>query len=217
MPIARLYETEQQAHDAAQKLSGELPGVTVHVITPSSGDDVARTLKRAGFDADDASVYAAEIAQGRSLVANSPAFGQGATVKSVLDDFGPISTRPMPSSRPDASARYTPFSYLLGWSPLTRRTQQAWWWGEDLLRRPNIISGGIPRLNRAYNLSFGIPRLRRMYNVSFGIPRLRRMYNLSFGIPRLRRMYNVSFGIPRLRRMYNLSFGIPRLIRTYRP
>jgi uncharacterized protein YbaR (Trm112 family) len=197
MPIARLYETEQQAQDAAAKLSSMYPDSTVHLITPSSGGDAAATLKKGGFDADDAAAYAAEIAKGRSLVANSPAFRQGVPVKATLDEFGPIPMGPLPSARPTANSRYTPFSEALGWNLLTNRTQQAWWWG-DLLRRPDVISGNIPRLRRTYNLSFGIPRLRRMYNVSFGIPRLNRMYNLSFGIPRLNRAYNLSFGIPRL-------------------
>ena len=198
MPLmARLYETEEQAQNAAAKLSSELPGGTVHLMTPSSDGDAATMLRRAGLEAGDASAFAAEIAQGRSLVANNPPFGKGATAKAVLDEFGPLPMAPVADSRA-ASARYTPFSDLLQLPLLTKRPHQTWWYGDELIQRNYNLSFGIPRLNRAYNLSFGIPRLNRMYNLSFGIPRLNRAYNLSFGIPRLNRAYNLSFGIPRL-------------------
>ncbi len=200
MPIARLYETEQQAQDAANKLSSEYPQGGVHLFTPSSGGDVAASLAGAGFDSGDAAAYAAEVAQGRSVVASAPAFGQGVLVKSVLDEFGPIPMSPLPSAAREANSRYTPFSEFLGVSVLTKRTQQAWWWGREL-KRHDIASFGIPLLRKPNIISFGIPRLNRMYNLSFGIPRLNRAYNLSFGIPRLNRAYNLSAGIPRL--IYN--------------
>ncbi|MEO0421345.1 MAG: hypothetical protein AAF184_03350 [Pseudomonadota bacterium] len=218
MPIARLYETEQQAQDAAQKLRDEFPYSNVHLITPSSGGDAAATLVGARFEAEQAAAYAAEVAQGRSLVATSPDFGSGARTSALLEEFGPIAMAvPAKSTRTRGNARYTPFSDLIGAKLLTSNTRQAWWFTEDQIKRPDVTSLGIPRLQSNYNLSFGIPRLQRKYNWSFGIPRLQRNYNLSLGIPRLNRNYNLSFGIPRLNRNYNLSFGIPRLIYNRNP
>ncbi|MEO0974975.1 MAG: hypothetical protein AAFX85_17950, partial [Pseudomonadota bacterium] len=196
-------------------LCSEFPDSTIHLITPSSGGDAGAMLARAGFEGDQAAVYAAQIAQGRSLVGTSPAFGSGARVQALLGEFGPIAVAlPATASRTGGSARYTPFSDIIGFKLLTEDTRQAWWWTEDMLKRPDVTSLGIPRLQGNYNMSFGIPRLQRKYNWSFGVPRLHRNYNLSFGIPRLQRKYNWSFGIPRLKRAYNLSFGIPRLIYT---
>ncbi|MEM9386396.1 MAG: hypothetical protein AAGA68_15165 [Pseudomonadota bacterium] len=213
MPIARLYETEQQAQDAAQKLSSEFPDGTVQLITPSSEGDATSMLVRAGFRDDQAAAFAAEIAQGRSLVGNSPAFGSGARVQALLGEFGPIAmAAPAQIARTGSSARYTPFSDLLGLKLLTNNSRQAWWFTEDMIKRPDVTSLGIPRLQRNYNMSLGIPRLQRKYNWSFGVARLQRKYNWSFGIPRLQRKYNWSLGIPRLQRKYNWSFGIPRLI-----
>ncbi|MEO0421347.1 MAG: hypothetical protein AAF184_03360 [Pseudomonadota bacterium] len=196
MPIARLYETEQQAHDAAQKLSSSNAGGSIHVITPTSGGDAVAELTGAGVDAGDAAAYAAAVAGGKSVVTASAPFGQGVVVKSVLDEFNPVPMA-LPSKRREASSRYTPFSEALALNLLTNRTQVMGFWGREL-KRPDVTRFGFPRLQRNYNLSFGIARLNRKYNWSFGIPRLQRNYNLSFGIPRIQRNYNWSFGIPRL-------------------
>jgi hypothetical protein len=201
MPIAYVYETEQQAQDAAQKLSSRYPESAVHLITPSSGGDAAAALKSGGFEASDAAAFAAEIARGRSVVAANPSFGQGVVVKSILDEFGPIPMGPLPSSYRDASARYTPFSEALGLSLLTRRTQQAWFWG-DQLKRPDVSSLGFPRLKRNYNLSFGIPRLKRNYDLSFGIARLLKNnptpLSSMLGLPLSKPPGVASLGLPRL-------------------
>jgi hypothetical protein len=219
MPIARLYETEQQAQDAAARLSSELPGGTVHLLTPSAADDAARLLKRGGFDATDVSVYAAEIAKGRSLVAASPAFGMGARVKAVLDEFAPVAIERLPSETRKATAMYTPFSELLGLSLLTKQTQQAWWFGEVQLKRPDATSLGQPRLKRPDVTSLGLPRLVKSptpFSSLFGLPLLKKPGVASLGFPRLLKNptpLSSMLGLSTRKEPDVASLGLPRLKR----
>lgn len=171
-PQVRLYETEQQARDAADKLreNGFSPDAIV-VVTPSEGDmDAAVKL---GVNELDAPVYENRIKEaGRSFVAVAPNYGYGLTAVAILDDFNPVDTDlRVGVDQPDGR---TPFSELLGWPTLTRRrTFMSRVWGSELTSKPG--GSGVRLLSNPtpFSSAIGVATLTSPPgDSSFGFPLL---------------------------------------------
>jgi hypothetical protein len=182
-PHVRLYETEQQARDAAAKLQQE--GFPTALVTPSEGDmDAAVKL---GLSAYDAPIYAERVKQeGRSLVAATAPYGLGLTVLAILDEHSPIeedlrTTRHLPDGR-------TPFSELLSWPVLTkRRTFFSRIWGQELTRKPGGSGIKLTSNPTPFSSALGLATLAKPPgDSSFGFPLLTRpAADDSFGFPLL--------------------------------
>jgi hypothetical protein len=144
-PIVRVYESEQQARDAANRLKEEgFPPNEVYLVTPLSGEEVepATTVSSALLAGrvlgKQAQRYARFVEGGRSLVAVCPPFGYAQLAMNILADHGPIETEPRPpqpssmawdEAAPFSSAfqlrtiqrnQPAPFSSLLGLGTLSR-------------------------------------------------------------------------------------------------
>ena len=95
-PIVRMYETEQQARSAVQKLQDEgFPEDQVFLVTPQSGGTVEAIAAAimAGFVLrSHAKVYAEGIQKGRSLVVVRASFGHSQDAIDILNSFGPLDT-----------------------------------------------------------------------------------------------------------------------------
>ena len=90
-PIVRMYETEQQARDAVQKLQAEgFPEDQIFLVTPQSGGTVEAIAAAimAGFVLrSHAKVYAEGIQKGRSLVVVRASFGHSQDAIDILNSF----------------------------------------------------------------------------------------------------------------------------------
>jgi hypothetical protein len=173
-PIVRVYESEQQARDAAGSLKDEgFRPEDIYLLTPASGEELGlpptavsdailagRTLGK------HASRYAAYLAEGRSLVAIRPPYGYSQLAINILAGYGPLETEPRPPERsstawdeaaPLSSAlqlpplkrnRPAPFSSLLGLKTLSPggRTSLSSMAGE--LTSPHFAFFGASRLAR---------------------------------------------------------------------
>lgn len=187
-PIVRVYETEQQARDAASKLREEgFPADDVALVTPTSGGEavspaaILNAVRAGKVLGGKAERYAQHIEAGRSLAAVRPPFGYAKLASGILDGFGPLEIeprRPQVSSTawdeaaPLSSAlqlrtiqrnQPAPFSSLLGLNTLSRggRTFLSSMFGE--LTRPDFAVFGRSALSHeAAPLSslFGLQTLR---------------------------------------------------------
>ena len=143
IPIVRVYESEQQARDAAGRLREEGFG-EVFLVTPVSGEEaespsaVLEALLAGQALGKHAGRYAAYVEEGRSLVAIRPPYGYSQLAINILAGYGPLETEPRPPQRsstawdeaaPLSSAlqlrtikrnQPAPFSGLLGLSVLSR-------------------------------------------------------------------------------------------------
>lgn len=171
-PIVRVYESEQQARDAANRLKEEgFPPDEVYLVTPVSGEEVdpAATVSSALLAGRVLGKQTQRCAQfvegGRSVVAVRPPFGYSQLAMNILADHGPIETEPRPSQRssmawdegaPFSSAfqlrtiqrnQPAPFSSLLGLGTLSRggRSFFATLFGE--LTDPHFALFGRPTLS----------------------------------------------------------------------
>lgn len=95
-PIVRMYETEQQARNAARKLKDEgFPEDQIFLVTPQSGgtaEAIAAAIMAGFVLRSHAKVYAQGIQAGRSLVVVRAAFGYTQDAIDILDSFGPVDT-----------------------------------------------------------------------------------------------------------------------------
>jgi hypothetical protein len=97
-PIVRMYETQKKARDAAGKLrKGGFHDDSILLMTPPKGEAVApgalEGAVTAGFvPANQASVYAEGLQNGRSLVAVRAPFGSGQVATNILESCGPVET-----------------------------------------------------------------------------------------------------------------------------
>ena len=89
MTYVRMYETEQQALTAVEKLKEDgFPNNAILMVTP--GADGERVL---GFTlGDDAKVLVQSLKRGRSIVLVRAAFGFGQAAINILDSCGPVDT-----------------------------------------------------------------------------------------------------------------------------
>ncbi|MCU0975098.1 MAG: general stress protein [Steroidobacteraceae bacterium] len=95
-PIVRMYEAEQQARDAVQKLKDEgFPEDQIFLVTPRSGNtaEAIAAAIMAGFVLrSHARIYAEGIQRGRSLVVVRASFGHSQDAIDILNGFGPVDT-----------------------------------------------------------------------------------------------------------------------------
>jgi hypothetical protein len=135
-PITRAYASRAEADAAAAALKeagyGEV-AVFGGEADAMAQDAVGYAMRAAGVPPAAAATLAAGVAQGRSVVAVTPAFGRAMRAASILDDHAPI-----PGAAPDETgtawapggshaaaldveptAEATPFSHRLGWKVLS--------------------------------------------------------------------------------------------------
>jgi hypothetical protein len=187
-PIVRVYETEQQARDAASRLRDEgFAADDVALVTPVSGEEagspaaILNALKAGQVLGAEARRYTQYLEAGRSLAAIRAPFGYARLAGAILDGFGPLEIEPRPPQRsstawdeaaPLSSAlqlrtiqrdQPAPFSSLLGLNTLSRggRTSLSSLLGE--LTNPDFAVFGRSALSHeAAPLSslFGLQTLR---------------------------------------------------------
>lgn len=139
---ARMYETEQQAHDAVNELrANEFPDNAVFMITPASGnaaesfeapsgdmgslEAIANAVMTGSLLRDKAETYVQGLRRGHSVVAVEAPFGFGQPAVDILESFGPVdSIKNQPQEPPKASAweSDTPLSTALGLSLIKSNT-----------------------------------------------------------------------------------------------
>ncbi len=225
--IVRLYETEQQARDAARMLADvALPSATV-LVPPQAAESAgapgdAETPTRAGAAGAEAAVRAAvaeghipgsliracveSLEQGRSIVAVTPPFGRGEDALRAMGGARPLD----PALLPTTSRRNpSPFSDFLGIPTLTRPRRRL---REDVRTPPYSFSRtfGLRVLSdepAPLSSLFGIPLLsrpKRPRSSSFGLSLLSRgatPLSSLFGMRTLttrQRSRDSSFGLPLL-------------------
>jgi hypothetical protein len=95
-PIVRMYEAEQQARGAVQKLKDEgFPEDQIFLVTPQSGgsaEAIAAAIMAGFVLRSHAKVYAEGIQRGRSLVVVRASFGHSQDAIDILNSFGPVDT-----------------------------------------------------------------------------------------------------------------------------
>ncbi len=165
---ARMYETEQQAHDAVNELrANEFPENAVFMMTPGSAhgagseeqeslegpsDDmgsleaIANAVMTGSLLGDNADTYVQGLRRGYSVVAVEAPFGLGQPAVDILESFGPVdSIKNQPQEPPKTSAwdSDTPLSTALGLS-LIKRDKPAplsdYWGIPTLSGRRGILS-----------------------------------------------------------------------------
>ena len=218
-PIVRVYESEQQARDAANRLKEEgFSPDEVYLVTPLSGEEVdpAATVSSALLAGrvlgKQAQRYAQFVEGGHSFVAVLPPFGYAQLAMNILAEHGPIETEPRPPQRssmawdegaPFSSAfqlrtiqrnQPAPFSSLLGLGTVSRggRSFFATLFGE--LTDPHFALFGRSSLSsRAAPLSslVGLKTLSGRSGPS---------WRSSFGLPMLTSGSPYSLGLPLLSR-----------------
>jgi hypothetical protein len=89
-----MYETEQQARGAVQKLKDEgFPEDQIFLVTPQSGstaEAIAAAIMAGFVLRSHAKVYAEGIQRGRSLVVVRASFGHSQDAIDILNSFGPV-------------------------------------------------------------------------------------------------------------------------------
>ena len=119
----RMYESEQQAHDAAQRLvEVGFPEDKILLVTPTSAAggeaEVVRSAVATGLlPGGYGGLCTQALQRGRSVVAVEAVFGRGQLARDALESFAPVDTEqlPAPSTRNPA-----PLSDALGIPTLTR-------------------------------------------------------------------------------------------------
>ncbi len=164
--IARVYQSEQQANDAANKLKQSGFGASsVAVLTPSdAGSSSARG-------------YSKYLSDGKCVVEVDPPFGKAASAKDVMQEFGPTNdnpTAPSTTRKRSAPARSSsssssdvsvvhadsdaaPLSRAFGWKLLRQNdpTPISDKWGWETLK--NGFTFGDPIVGNSYTTSmFGL-------------------------------------------------------------
>jgi hypothetical protein len=192
-PIGRMYETEDQARVAMQRLQEEGFGEEIMFLVPPGTTAEAMP---AGVPRDQAIAYARRLEHGHTLLLVRAAFGWGETVSRIMDDCGPVSTRSVPVLRPRNPA---PFSNLIGMPTLSTRGR-------------SYFSGMLPELTRpgfSFSSKFGMKLLSQKKgprDKSFGMKLLSEKkgpWEKSFGIKLLSQKkgpWEKSFGFPLLKR-----------------
>ncbi len=126
-PIARLYETEDNARDAVARLRevGVAEGAII-MLTPGGegGSDstaaLARAVNAGRVIGDRAGLYADRVAHGRSLVVVEPPFGLGLRATEALDACHPVDTELRSGAAPDPWGPGAPFSATISLPVLVR-------------------------------------------------------------------------------------------------
>lgn len=140
---ARLYETEQQAHDAVNELRANgFPDNAVFMMTPAYGRDsgfgegsinqesavspsgagvtldaLANAMRTGNLLGDNVDAYVEGLRSGHSVVAVEAPFGYGQPAVDILESFGPVDSiknRPQEPRKPSAWKSDTPLSTALG-------------------------------------------------------------------------------------------------------
>jgi hypothetical protein len=124
---ARMYETEQQAHDAVNELrANEFPENAVFMMTPGGGleeqeslEALANAVMTGSLLGDKANNYVQGLRRGHSVVAVEAPFGFGQPAIDILESFGPVDSiknQPQEPRKPSAWESDTPLSTALGLS-----------------------------------------------------------------------------------------------------
>lgn len=172
-PIVRMYEAEQQARDAVQKLKDEgFPEDQIFLVTPQSGgtaEAIAAAIMAGFVLRSHAKVYAEGIQRGRSLVVVRASFGHSQDAIDILNSFGPVDTGlrlpKEPSIAWDEAAPISsafripvlirnspaPISRMFGMPPLSRG-RTGWL---------SALFGELTSPNYALSSVFGMPLLSR--------------------------------------------------------
>lgn len=222
---ARIYETEEQARSAIDRLVelGFSRSDTL-LLTPSDNNDAA---VRAAVDSDFLPpryrrVITNKLNTGRTVVAVSPPFGTAQRVAFVLDSFNPVETSSLPTF---GRANPSPLSDFLGIPTLSRSkstTTLATGWSFSsaigmpmLSRNPTPLSSliGLKTLtdNKSKTRSFGMPLLS---NNPTPLSSLIGLKTLTAN-----KSKNSSFGLPLLSSNptpLSSTFGLATLTRTNR-
>jgi hypothetical protein len=89
-----MYETEQQARSAVQKLKDDgFPEDQLFLVTPQSGgtaEAIAAAIMAGFVLRSHAKIYAEGIQRGRSLVVVRASFGHSQDAIDILESFGPV-------------------------------------------------------------------------------------------------------------------------------
>ncbi len=222
-PIVRMYETEQQARGAFDRLLAEgFPADTVFLVTPGSGgagaslDAIAAAIMAGYVLRSHARVYASGIARGRSMVIVRAGFGFSQAAIDIMAAFNPVDTGLcLPEEPSIAWDEGAPLSSALRLPVLWRK-------------QPNPMSRflGLPPLSRGRSVlspMFGeLANPRFALSALFGLGLLSRNpapLSSLLGLPTRSGKsgpWTTSFGLPLLsRKAAPLSslFGLPVLTR----
>jgi hypothetical protein len=196
LPIVRMYASPEQAKLAVERLrrwgfEQELINLVTASSTPpanapasaASDDPVLSSILSGYVLKAHAKVYAAEVHQGRAMVAIRPPFGTGGIAEELMDECNPVKSAlvieqrdPMPMW--DEAA---PFSSAFGLPVLVRATApfSAFWVLPVVTRRLKSLGAalGIPEVIRSSWYLFGEPKLSRSatpLSSMLGLPLLKR-------------------------------------------
>ena len=190
IPTVRMYATEQQARDVAEKIADKgFDEDAISLITPTVGGEAEAVdvAIRDGFvPSDYRDVCAQALRRGRSIVAfKMPTFGSGQVLLDIMQSHGPVDTELLPQRRQPRQP--APLSDFLGIPTLTDRAPRA-----RLLPARVDISFGMRTLShKAAPLSSAIgftTKAGRPRNSSMGLPLLSRNpapLSSMFGLPLL--------------------------------
>ena len=192
--IVRMYASPDQAEGAVARLMGwgfdqDLINLVTASSTPpanapasAASDDPVLSSIMAGYVLKaHASVYAAEVHAGRTLVAVQPPFGTGGMAEEILDEYDPVESS-LVIARPDAMPLWdeaAPFSSTFQ-LPVILKTSTSFssFWGLPVItRRFKSFSAllGLPEVTRSAWYVFGSPTLSRSgrsFSSMLGLPML---------------------------------------------
>jgi hypothetical protein len=119
LPVGRIYDTEQQARAAAQKLQDEGIAPERVALFVSAPDANADAVEQAvpNLPPGHAIVYGRALQNGQSVVVVQTYFGRGESWSSILNSFNPVDTQDLPLVRTRSAS---PFSDLFGMPTLAR-------------------------------------------------------------------------------------------------
>ncbi len=202
-PIVRMYEAEQQARDAVQKLKDEgFPEDQIFLVTPQSGSSaeaIAAAIMAGFVLRSHAKIYAEGIQRGRSLVVVRAAFGHSQDAIDILSSFGPVDTGlRLPKEPSIAWDEAAPISSALRIPVLIRNSPApvSRTFGMPPLSRGRTgwlaaIFGELTSPNYAFSSVFGMPLLSRNpapLSTLFGLKTVTSSsgpWKTSFGLPLL--------------------------------
>jgi len=122
LPIGRIYDTEQKARNAVQKLqeAGVAPD-RVSFLSPGHGANAdAVEAASPNLPAGHAIVYGRALSKGHHVVLVQSFFGQGGRLGSILNSCDPMDSRDLPLIR---ARNASPFSDLFRIPTLSRSRQ----------------------------------------------------------------------------------------------
>lgn len=216
-PIVRMFESEQQARDAASKLrdAGFYEDVTFVVTPPGEGEGASADMLGSAILAgrtmgDQAAFYADRLKSGRTLVVVAAPPGMGRMAGGIMDSCGPVDTEMRAPVEPDAWGSGAPLSsafYLPvlngGPAPFSRV------FGLPMLTHGQSTFGTLTNPHWTFSRMFGLKILTKVaapLSAVTGMPmRVRAAAPLSamLGLPRLggsAAPLSSTFGIPLLSR-----------------